>query len=67
MPSKSAVLRLTKVISNDAHFRKNWDKSISQGKLIEAYQDVLLSPIKLITVIETLLYFINKNLLDSII
>jgi len=67
MPSKSAVLRLTKVISNDTHFRKNWEKSISQGKLIEAYQDVLLSPIKLITVIETLLYFINKNLLDSII
>jgi len=61
MPAKSAVLRLTKVISNDTLFLKNWDNNISHGKLIEAYTDVYLSPINLVTVIETLLYFINKK------
>jgi dTDP-4-dehydrorhamnose reductase len=40
-----AILRLTKVISEETRFIKNWRKSAAKGESIRAYSNRLLSPV----------------------
>ncbi len=40
-----AILRLTKVISEETRFIKNWRESAAQGEFIRAYANRLLSPV----------------------
>ena len=57
---RAAVLRLTKLITNEASFLKNWINAASEGREILAFQDRLLSPVSLDSVVNAL-----KRLIQS--
>jgi dTDP-4-dehydrorhamnose reductase len=40
-----AILRLTKVISEQTHFIRNWRESAAEGEIIRAYANRFLSPV----------------------
>jgi len=48
----SAVLRMTKVIHPDLSLLKEWDKNLKAGRLIEAFTDMFLAPVKLSDVVQ---------------
>ena len=58
---KSCILRLTKVISKNTPLIEYWSRELNKGKIIWAYKDIFLAPIKILKVIQTIEILIKKK------
>jgi len=61
LKKKSCILRLTKVISKNMPIIEYWNKELNNGKIIWAYKDRYLSPIKILKVVQIIEILIKKK------
>jgi dTDP-4-dehydrorhamnose reductase len=60
-PNNACILRLTKVISGNNQFIKNWITAGEAGKLINAYSNRFISPVDISDVIDSIFLLINNK------
>jgi len=61
LKKKSCILRLTKVISKNTPIIEYWNKQLNNGKVIWAYKDRFIAPVKILKVIQTIEILIKKK------
>ena len=61
LKKKSCILRLTRVISKNTPIIEYWNKELNNGKIIWAYKDTFLAPVKILKVIQTIQILIKKK------
>lgn len=61
LKKKSCILRLTKVISKNTPIIEYWNKELNNGKIIWAYNDRFIAPVKILKVIQTIEILIKKK------
>ncbi len=61
LKKKSCILRLTKVISKNTPIIEYWNKQLNNGKVIWAYKDRFIAPVKIFKVIQTIEILIKKK------
>tara|TARA_E500000178_G_scaffold352761_1_gene416934 strand:- start:263 stop:1087 length:825 start_codon:yes stop_codon:yes gene_type:complete len=61
LKKKSCILRLTKVISKNTPLIKHWNRELNKGKIIWAYKDRFIAPVKILKVIQTIAILIKKK------
>ena len=61
LKKKSCILRLTRVISKNTSLIKYWNKELKNGKIIWAYNDRFIAPIKIHKVVKSIEILIKKK------
>jgi len=61
LKKNSCILRLTKVISKNTPIIRYWNKKLNNGKMIWAYKDRFMAPIKIFKVIQTIEILVKKK------
>ena len=61
LKKKSCILRLTKIFTKNTPIIKYWNKELNNGKIIWAYKDRFLAPVKILKVIKTIQILIKKK------
>ena len=59
--NKACILRITKVITKNSAFIRKWEMSAEKKTAIEAFNNILISPIRIETVVQSLKLLINKE------